>query len=151
MKIANQAQQPLEHFCRANLFKLFVHDIGLLGCLQDLDPEAIRRQDYGLAKGFFAENFVAQELRACHPEREWPLYSWQEGEAQIEFVCATTNGILPIEVKAGHRTKAKSLAEFVRKYAPPLSIKVSANNLSYDAATGRLNLPLYLASWGALL
>jgi len=151
VKIANQAQQPLEHFCRANLFKLFVHDIGLLGCLQDLDPEAIRRQDYGLAKGFFAENFVAQELRACHAEREWPLYSWQEGEAQIEFVCATTNGILPIEVKAGHRTKAKSLAEFVRKYAPPLSIKVSANNLSYDAATGRLNLPLYLASWGALL
>jgi len=151
VKIANQALQPLEHFCRTNLFKLYVHDIGLLGCLQDLATEAIRGQDYGLAKGYFAENFVAQELRACHAEREWPLYSWHEGEAQIEFVRATAAGVVPIEVKAGHRTKAKSLAEFVRKYAPPLSIKISANNLSYDAATGRLNLPLYLASWASLL
>ncbi len=151
VKIANQAQQPLEHFCRSNLFKLYVHDVGLLGCLQDLAPEAIRSQDYGLAKGYYAENFVAQELRTSHADREWPLYSWQEGEAQIEFVRAIAAGIVPIEVKAGHRTKAKSLAEFMRKYNPTLSIKVSAHNLSYDEATGRLNLPLYLASWASLL
>ncbi len=150
-KIVNQAQTPLEHFTRMNLFKLFIHDIGLLGCLQDLEPETILRQDYGLAKGFFAENFAAQELRAAHPERELPLYSWQEGEAKIEFVRSTPQGIVPIEVKAGHRTKAKSLNEFVRKYAPPLSIKISAQNLSYDQTTGRLNLPLYLASWASLV
>lgn len=151
VKIVNQAQTPLEHFTRMNLFKLFVHDIGLLGCLQDLEPETILRQDYGLAKGFFAENFVAQELRASHPEREVPLYTWQEGEAEIEFVRSTAQGIVPIEVKAGHRTKAKSLNEFVRKYAPHLSIKISAHNLSYDKTTGRLNLPLYLASWASLI
>ncbi|MBM4252163.1 MAG: ATP-binding protein [Deltaproteobacteria bacterium] len=150
-KIVNQAQQPLEHFCHGNLFKLFVHDVGILGCMQNLDPESLYRQDYGMAKGFFAENFVAQELRAAHCDREWPLYSWQEGEAQIEFVRGYANSIVPIEVKAGHRTKAKSLAEFVRKYHPTLSIKVSAKNLSYDADSGRLNLPLYLAKWAALL
>ena len=151
VKIANQAKQPLEHFCQNNMFKLFLHDIGLLGCMQDLEPSSILTQSYGLAKGFFAENFVAQELRASHEDREWPLYSWQEGEAQIEFVRSFKDGIIPIEVKAGHRTKAKSLTQFRAKYDPTLSIKISANNLNYDATEKLLGLPLYLAGWAAML
>jgi predicted AAA+ superfamily ATPase len=151
VKIANSGRLPLEHFTKANIFKLYMHDIGLLGCASSLDPDTLLTQSYGLAKGFFAENFVMQELRAAHHQQLWPLYAWSEGEAEIEVVRPYRGTVIPIEVKAGHRTQAKSLVQFRKLYDPPLSIKISANPLQYDAGTGMLHLPLYLAGWAALI
>jgi hypothetical protein len=50
----------------------------MLGALSQLSPRAILDYDYGTYKGFFAENFVAQEL-LCHNIDH--LYCWQEGSA----------------------------------------------------------------------
>ena len=47
---------------KENSFKLFLFDIGLLGAMINLKPESILRYDYGTYKGYFAENFVLQEL-----------------------------------------------------------------------------------------
>jgi predicted AAA+ superfamily ATPase len=124
-----------------------MHDVGLLGCVQQLDPAALIAQDYGSAKGFFVENFVAQEMRAAHETQEWPLYAWSEGAAEIEFVRTYENRVIPIEVKAGGRTKAKSLRQFQLKYQPPLAIKISANPLAYERDQKLWQLPLYLAGW----
>ena len=151
VKIAKSASFPLEHFTQDNMFKLYMHDVGLLGCAQNLDAGTIMLQDYGLAKGYFAENFVAQELRAHEEIFDTPLYSWCEGTAEIEFIRQKANSFLPIEVKAGHRTKAKSLGQFMARYQPPLAIKISARELQYNQSTRLLQLPLYLASWAAIL
>ena len=151
VKIANSAQLPLEHYCKSNSFKLFMNDVGLLGCAQHLDAQAIMSQDYGLAKGYFAENFVAQEMRAAHAQRQWPLYAWSERSAEVEFTRPLLGCVIPVEVKAGHRTQAKSLMQFRKQYDPPLSIKISARPLHYDSAERLLHLPLYLAAWSALL
>ena len=151
VKIANNAQLPVEHYCKANIFKLYMHDIGLLGCAQALGPDILINQAYGLAKGFFAENFVMQELRAAHSQQLWPLYSWSKGEAEIEVVRPYHGSVIPIEVKSGHRTQSKSLGQFSKLYDPPLTIKISANPLRYDSHSRSLLLPLYLASWGAIL
>ena len=102
----------------AESFKLLMHDVGLLGCAQKLEPAALIRQDYGTAKGYFAENLVAQEMKASHDTSDWPLYSWNEGTAEIEFVRSFGAQVLAIEAKAGHRTKAKSLAQFFQKTRP---------------------------------
>lgn len=151
VKIANSAKLPLKHYSKANIFKLYMHDIGLLGCASSLDPNTLWKQDYGLAKGYFAENFVMQELRAAHSQYLWPLYSWNEGNAEVEVVRPYRGSVIPIEVKAGHRTQAKSLNQFRKLYHPPLTIKISANPLQYQVETGLLQLPLYLAFWSALL
>ena len=151
VKIANTAELPLEHYCKANSFKLFMNDIGLLGCAQHLDAQAIMQQSYGLAKGYFAENFVAQEMRAAHAQQQWPLYAWSERSAEVEYVRPFHGSVIPVEVKAGHRTQAKSLLQFRRQYDPPLSIKISAQPLRYDPSERLLHLPLYLAAWSALL
>jgi len=42
------------HFC----------DIGMLGAMLDLSYNDLLDQDYGMIKAFFAENFVACELKA---------------------------------------------------------------------------------------
>jgi predicted AAA+ superfamily ATPase len=151
VKIANLAQVPLAHFTKSNFFKLYMHDVGLLGSALGLDPASLLTQDYGLAKGYFAENFVAQELQSQAYFHETPLFSWNEGQAEIEFVRRSGAHIIPIEVKAGHRTKAKSLTQYMLKHKPPLSIKISAQELAYNQETGMLHLPLYLASWAAIL
>lgn len=151
VKIANAAELPLEHFCKPNVFKLYLHDVGLLGAAQKLEPADLWGQNFGLAKGFFAENFVAQEMRAAHDDQQWPLYAWSQRSAEVEFVRSYQGRVIPIEVKAGRRTQAKSLRQFQRQYDPPLAIKITAEPLGFEEAARLLKLPLYLAAWGALL
>ena len=148
VKIANQAAFPLEHYAKPNLFKLMCHDIGLLGCMQDLPPGILMSQDFGTAKGYFAENYTAQSILASAPADKDPLlYCWQEGESEIEFLMASDQGIVPIEVKSGRRTKSRSLNQYLSKYKPHLAIRLSTKPISYDSERKLLNLPLYLAHW----
>ncbi len=49
--------------------------------------------------------------------------------------------IVPIEVKSERNDKAKSLAEYRKKYEPRVSVKASLNNVSGDQVR---NVPLYL-------
>jgi uncharacterized protein len=72
----------------------------------NLSPQSILSYNYGTYKGYFAENYLAQELLTSLQK---PLYSWQENRAEIEFLCEMDEGIIPIEVKSGWVTHSKSL------------------------------------------
>lgn len=149
-KICNRAEIPLESFCKHNIFKLYLFDIGLLGCMLQLPLEALRFQDYGIAKGYFAENFVAQELVAQERLASWDnkLYAWNEETAEIEFLRWEECGIVPIEVKSGLRTQAKSLKQYLLKYKPKKSIKLSLQRLQKPQDDGSTTMmPLYMAGW----
>lgn len=135
---------PLRAYAKPGLFKLYLFDVGMLGCMLDLPFGAILGQDYGTYKGYYAENFVAQELSAAGRA---PLYSWRGRQSEIEFLLTRESGVIPVEVKAGIRAHSKSLSAYVEKYAPPLKIKVTARNLDRTTPDCH-NIPLYLA--GAL-
>ena len=107
-----------------------------------LNQQDITNQDYGLAKGYFAENYVAQELTTAGSGK---LFSWNERNSEIEFLSQTQKGIIPIEVKAGTRTQAKSLNQFISKYSPDHVIIVSSRKSYYDKERGIKYVPLYLA------
>jgi uncharacterized protein len=143
VKLCNRPQLPLESYCKPNLFKLFIFDIGLLGCMLNLSPQTLLRQDFGIAKGYFAENFVAEALSSSMGTQE--LYSWAEGTAELEFLLAADQGVIPLEVKSGTRTKAKSLRVFQEKHKPPYSVILSANPLSINQERRVLYLPLYIS------
>ena len=148
IKIANHSALPLEHYSKSNLFKLVPHDIGLLGCMQDLSPAALMDQDFGLAKGYFAECYVAQALLVSGPtDHIQQLYCWQEGESEVELLYGKGKTIVPVEVKAGYRTKSRSLNQYIQTYKPHLAIRVSRKELSYDPSRKVLDLPLPLAHW----
>lgn len=138
--VCNRSEIPLKAFCKNNLFKLFIFDIGLLGSMLGIPVKSILEQDYGITKGYLAENFVAQELVATGIDE---LYSWSERNSEIEFLIYMDGEIAPIEVKAGHRTQAKSLQQFMIKYSPQKAFKLSAKQFSKSGQT--INLPLYLA------
>ena len=106
----------------------------------NLPIQSILGQDYGITKGYLAENFVAQELLASGMD---DLNSWAERNSEIEFLICKDGALVPVEVKAGHRTQAKSLQQFMIKYSPSLAVKLSAKPFS---RTGKLaNIPLYFA------
>jgi predicted AAA+ superfamily ATPase len=98
-------------------------------------------QDYGRYKGYYAENFVAQEFIASGCGK---LFSWAGKESEIEFLRVIDNTVVSIEVKSGQRTKAKSLLVYKNKYSPELVIKITANNLQRENKQVH-NYPLYLA------
>ncbi|RLA59911.1 MAG: hypothetical protein DRQ88_13350 [Epsilonproteobacteria bacterium] len=142
--IANRAEVPLTSFCRPNIFKLFIFDIGILGAMLNIHVDSLLNQKYGITKGYFAENFVAQELLASGEQN---LISWKENKAEIEFLIQSKNEIIPIEVKSGTNLKAKSLASFLKRYNPRKAIKVSAKNFKVRKDQATQNIPLYSVSF----
>ncbi|NQY79276.1 MAG: ATP-binding protein [Candidatus Caenarcaniphilales bacterium] len=144
VKIVHRAEIPFSAFTKENRFKLFVFDIGLLGALSELNPKYILDFNFSNYKGFFAENFVAQEFRVKLGINNG-LYTWTEGQAEIEFLMDLDAKVVPIEVKSGLNLKAKSLESFKNRYSPDKSILLSAQNFEYNHDKRLLKVPLYLA------
>jgi predicted AAA+ superfamily ATPase len=145
VKIVNHAGIPLSAHTQENRFKLFCFDCGLLGALSELKPSEILNYNYGEYKGYFAENFVAQELSAKNFKHN-NLYAWSEGTAEIEFVINTDQGIIPIEVKSGSNTQAKSLQSFRSRYNQAYEMILNAKNISIEQERKLYKYPLYLAA-----
>ena len=83
LPIVNSGQLPFPAYEKENFFKLFIFDVGILGALGKLPAKNILDYEYGTYKGFFAENFVAQEFKACGRDN---LACWREGRAEVEFI-----------------------------------------------------------------
>ncbi len=141
--LASRGEQPLSAWESPNRFKLYLHDIGILSHLAEIP--LLKKEAFipGFYKGWVAENFVAQELTASGMNQ---LHSWQGGKAEVEFVIQSEGISIPVEVKAGRRTQAKSAGIFAGKYASPLIVKLGfwTNSLTGDNKP-TLKLPLYAA------
>jgi predicted AAA+ superfamily ATPase len=140
--ITAHAEIPLMAYCQEKLFKLYACDVGLLGAMAGLPPKVLLSFAEGSYKGYFAENFVAQELTGTGTE---PLYCWQEKRAEVEFVRTLDCAVVPVEVKSGQVLRTKSLDKFVDKYKPPYSVIFSGRTLHVEEGRQRHNYPLYLA------
>jgi predicted AAA+ superfamily ATPase len=137
--IADGAEIPLIKHTKENRFKLYVLDVGILGALGSIPPNLIYQAKFGSYKGYLIENFALQEFIHYGYER---LFSWQQNTSELEFVFATNQGVIPVEVKAGINLQAKSLKVFCERYNPSYSIIMSAMRDSRDTSKQRL-LPLY--------
>jgi hypothetical protein len=62
----------------------------------------------------------------------------------VEFLLDCDGKIIPLEVKSGWVTQAKSLKVFVEKYGPATHVTLGAGNFS-KRADGGFRVPLYLA------
>jgi predicted AAA+ superfamily ATPase len=104
----------------------------------------IKKQAYEY-KGYIAENFVQQELAALGIE---PSFSWGDARAEIEFILANEEGqIVPVEVKSGSRTRAKSLQSYIQKCQPHKTIKLTGTQGSSPLKKENLVMPLYYVKY----
>lgn len=131
---------PLKACVKESLFKVFYHDVGLLGAQLNIGYQALVEHQYGFFKGFFLENFAACELMKLTPDGY--LFSWQEGESEIEFLWQTKSGkIIPVEIKSQSRSRAKSLVSYQNRYHPLSFLKCSSDHVG-DHADNR-GIPIY--------
>ena len=94
---------PLELATKANLFKLFMNDVGLLAYLYMGGIQLkILDDDLQINCGSVYENFVAQELLAHGFGKDGSLHYYNSKRiGEIDFIVETEGRILPIEAKSG--------------------------------------------------
>ncbi len=133
---------PLSSYADQTFFKLYLCDVGLLRCLAKVPASIIfdKTNNYKEFKGSLTENFVLSELVSSH--KTTPYYWKSNNTAEVDFIVQMGTEIVPIEVKSEQNDKAKSLAEYRKKYNPSHSIKTSTKTLSGDQSLH--NIPLYL-------
>ncbi|MBR4498359.1 MAG: DUF4143 domain-containing protein [Bacteroidales bacterium] len=74
---------------------------------------------------------------------EIKIHYWtpDEGIAEVDFVVQLNGSIVPIEVKAEVNLKAKSLAQFIKRYNTPNVIRTSLEK--YFKGEKITNVPLF--------
>jgi predicted AAA+ superfamily ATPase len=137
-------RSSLAAYQKNNRVKLFLFDVGLLNQMLGTSYKAIKQQGYEY-KGYIAEIFVQHELAAIGIE---PSFSWNDARAEIEFIISNDSGkVIPIEVKSGNRTRAKSLQSYISKCSPHKTIKLTGTQGSSGLETKNIVLPLYYAEY----
>ena len=132
---------PLSGYADYLKFKLYLHDVGLLGAMLGISSDLIVKPNklYTEYNGAFIENFVAQELRAYGVK---DLFYWtSKSDAEVDFLLQKSNRILPVEVKSGLSRNIKSLRSYADKYQPEKIFRLSPRNYKED--NDFINIPLY--------
>lgn len=133
---------PLIAYQELSVFKLFLHDVGLLGAMAGFNVRTLIEGDkvFTEFKGALAEQFVMQQLR-LKSESYIGYWTNERSTAEVDFIVQDEGEIIPIEVKSGENTKAKSFRQFYEKYQPLKALRTSM--LPYKQEDWMTNIPLY--------
>ena len=138
----NAAGIPLKAYEDLKAFKLFVLDIGLLGCMSGLHQRIILdgNELFSEFKGALTEQYVCQQLK-CIDDLSLYYYTNDRGSCEIDFIVDNGEHVIPVEVKAEENLRAKSLKVYHEKYNPQISVRTSMADYRKD--DWLTNLPLY--------
>jgi hypothetical protein len=138
----NAAGIPLKAYEDLKAFKLFIVDVGLLGCMTGLSQRILLdgKKLFTEFKGALTEQYVCQQLKTINNLGIY-YYANDRGSCEVDFVIDTGEQIIPVEVKAEVNLKAKSLRVYKDKYNPEISIRTSMAD--YKKEDWLVNLPLY--------
>ncbi|MDE6452077.1 MAG: DUF4143 domain-containing protein, partial [Odoribacter sp.] len=136
--------------------KLLWLDTGLVNYAGGIQKELANIRDISDAwTGHIAEQIVGQELLGNDNLFSHKRYFWVNGtgsEAEVDFVVQFEDKIIPIEVKAGHNSRLRSLHQFMDKAPHDIAVRFWRNPFSIDEVVtpkGKrfrlFNLPYYYA------
>ena len=138
----NTAGIPLRAYEDLKAFKLFVVDVGLLGCMAGLRQHTLLDGNdlFVEFKGALTVQYVCQQLKNIE-DLDIYYYTNDRGSCEIDFVVDTGEKIVPVEVKAEVNLRAKSLKSYQEKFSPEISVRTSMAD--YKKEEWLVNLPLY--------
>lgn len=156
---------PIGAEVKENTYKLLFLDIGLMNKACGLDWLSISTlpEQNLVNEGPIAEQVVGQHLLRQDENLNPSICYWiREGKsnnAEVDYVIAQGNWIIPIEVKAGKSGSLKSLLQFIHLHNSQLAIRFDLNPPSIQKITHQLkqkdetvtvkvtllSLPLYMA------
>jgi predicted AAA+ superfamily ATPase len=153
---------PIDAEIKKNTFKLLFLDVGLLLSQCGLNLADLQDVEKLICvnKGALAEQLVGQHLLYREePYRMPKLHYWARqkasSNAEIDYVIAVGDQIIPIEVKAGTAGSLRSLHQFVSERQLPMALRFNQDLPSAVNASGKLtsggaysyqlvSLPIYM-------
>lgn len=143
---------PLAAEKKDTLFKTLFLDVGLMGIQLGLRITDFKTSgDFArINEGTIAEQWIGQHLLDLRSSSQAPeIYYWVREKtgstAEVDFLIPNGSRVIPVEVKAGPSTRAKSLQVFLNeKTKSNFGIHFSTNQAKYDPSRKTLNLPFYM-------
>lgn len=135
-----QIKLPLNSYKSLTDFKFYMNDVGLCSASQDvlIDDILFDNAEFNDFKGGLTENYVNNQLVVNNNK----CYYWASGnQAEIDFITRLNTNIIPIEVKSSNKTRAKSLNQYIDRFKPEYSIRVSLKNFGFE--NNIKSVPLY--------
>lgn len=138
----NSVGIPLKGYEDLKAFKIFLLDVGILGCMAGLSPRTLLDGNslFTEFKGALTEQYVCQQLKNIEDVDVY-YYTNDRGSCEIDFVIGTGNRVVPVEVKAEVNLRAKSLKTYREKFSPEICVRTSMAD--YKKEEWLINLPLY--------
>lgn len=138
----NAAGIPLKAYEDLKAFKLFMADVGLLGCMAGLSQRTLLDGNnlFVEFKGALTEQYVCQQLKTIE-DLDIYYYTNDRGSCEVDFVAAAGEQIIPVEVKAEVNLRAKSLKTYQEKFSPGVSVRTSMADFKKE--DWLVILPLY--------
>lgn len=138
----NAAGIPLKAYEDLRAFKLFLVDVGLLGCMTGLRQRTLLDGNdmFTEFKGALTEQYVCQQFKAIEDLGVY-YYTNDRGSCEVDFVIDTGEKVIQVEVKAEVNLKAKSLRVYKDKFEPEICVRTSMAD--YKKEDWLTNLPLY--------
>lgn len=144
-------EYPLSDHAMNDSFRLYMSDIGMFVGTYDYSLKAQILTDVmddktdniilKTAKGGLYEALVCDILYK-NGHRDLYFYRNEAGTAELEFLYDSSNGVVPIEVKAG-KSGTKTLNNILTKEDISVGYKLSAQNVGRSGK--KITLPLYMA------
>jgi len=147
---------PLTADINENVYKMLFMDVGMAAYLTGLDWIALQALD-GQAlvnEGKLAEQFVGQHLLNTFepPLLTYWLREVKSANAEVDYVTANGNQVIPVEVKAGKSGALKSLQQFALIKEASLCVRFDLNppNTGQITHSARVNSGIVPVSYTLL-
>lgn len=139
----NSGAIPLKAYEDLKAFKLFVLDVGLLGCMTAINQSVLLKSNelFVEFKGALTEQYVCQQFKTL-PDIGIYYYNNDRNTCEVDFVIDVGDKAIPVEVKAEENLKAKSLKSYRDRFSPEISVRTSMADYRQDDRF--INLPLYM-------
>ena len=146
----SKPEEPLKFYADNSIFKVFLHDVGLLACLCGARSSEmlLGMGAFTEFKGAFTENYVMNQIKSLEDTDiiadEVFYYSKDNSPLEVDFVVQGGKRVIPTEVKAEENVRSKSLSTFVNYEFASYSLKaLRCSMLPYADQQWMENIPLY--------
>lgn len=136
-----EGKLPLKSYSEPSSFKIYLADTGLLCSKFEIPANIILygNDKFSEFRGALTENYVCTALSM---NNYTPYYFEKNQTLEIDFIIQDKEGnIIPVEVKSGEHVRATSLNNYIKKYSPLYSIRISGKNFGFE--NGIKSVPLY--------
>lgn len=146
----SKPKEPLQFYTDTMCYKVFMMDVGLLACMCGARSKAmlLGMEVFSEFKGAFTENYVMSQIKSLEKydgmDNNIFYYSKDSSPLEVDLVVQGRDRVIPVEVKAEHNVRSKSLSTFVKREFGDYGLKgLRCSMLSFASQDWMDNIPLY--------